>query len=177
MPGSTTFWYHISRWSSTNRLPRIGGGIMFSVQSGGGKAPGHPSICSSQFLRALLPGNPGCCPATPPILTHRFGGWCSRASGWSCCSGVGARTFSNGASCGGYLSEDERACNPSGPTACSGRVAFLRRRSHSGSSIMKTIPGTKHLCHIRCAGQLMILQPRSRRSTLLCAATLPTGFS
>jgi hypothetical protein len=76
---------------------------------------------------------------------------------WSCCSGVCARTFSNGASCGGYLSEDERACKPSGQTACSGRLAFLRRRSCSGSSIMTTIPWTKHLCNIRCAGQLMIL--------------------
>jgi hypothetical protein len=101
----------------------------------------------------------------------------SRASGWSCCSGVGARTFNNGASCGGYLSGDERACKPSGLTACYGRVVFLRRRLRSSSSIMTTIPGTKHPCNIRCAGQLVILQPRSRRSTLSCAATLRNGLS
>jgi hypothetical protein len=58
--------------------------------------------------------------------------------------------------------EDERACKPSGPTACSGRVAFLRRRLRSGSSIMKNIPGTKHPCHIRCAGQLSLLEYYAR---------------
>jgi hypothetical protein len=44
-----------------------------------------------------------------PIPTHRFGGLSSRVSGLSCCLGVGVRTFSNGASCGGYSHEDERA--------------------------------------------------------------------
>jgi hypothetical protein len=47
---------------------------MFSVQIGGGKAPGHPSICSSPSLRVLSTGRPGCFPVTFSIPTHRFGG-------------------------------------------------------------------------------------------------------